>query len=400
MPALFSLPPEIFLQIISYLSASAISSLARTNSDANATIMPMLYRKNIMEGKGSALVHLADGDHLDGLRAFIHSEMGFRTYERRTLRTDNVFFSYDRDMTIGTKTQYQSRRRYQIYEHANYGPLVRAVHRGAHETVDLLVMMGFDPATKTDTPQRSLLAYAASNGQLEITRTILDKLRTTAKGCPAYFLEEAVTAAATNRHPLVLRYLLNNISHQVRTRANTLIQELCRANLPAAVVAGRTSLCQVMMGWLRDVDFHNSQFSGTPLQLAVRNNHPTLVRMLLMRGARPNAIVPRMDLREGSAFTEAARLGNEDIIEALTVAGAKDNVRDSRGLTAKDYLKRNKERKEQEARDRQRAREAQAEQREALARLSRAEHQFETPGTINARISATCTCGSSYFRDH
>ena len=294
MPALFSLPPEIFLQIISYLSASAISSLARTSSDANATIMPMLYRKNIMEGKGSALVHLADGDHLDGLRDFIHSEMGFRTYERRTLRTDNVFFSYDRDLTIGTKTQYQSRRRYQIYEHANYGPLVRAVHRGAHETVDLLVMMG----------------------------------------------------------------------------------------------------------WLRDVDFHNSQFSGTPLQLAVRNNHPTLVRMLLMRGARPNALVPRMDLREGSAFTEAARLGNEDIIEALTVAGAKDNVRDSHGLTAKDYLKRNKERKEQEARDRQRAREAQAEQREALARLSRAEHQFETPGTINARISATCTCGSSYFRDH
>ncbi|PLN86126.1 ankyrin repeat-containing domain protein [Aspergillus taichungensis] len=400
MPALFSLAPELFLQILSYLPVSAISSLARTNTTASTSIMPMLYRKNIIEGKGSALVHLADNDYTNELRDYIDNEMSLRLSERRTLRTDNVFFSYDPNLTNGTKAQYQARRRYQAYEHANYGPLVRAVHRGAHETVDLLVGMGFDPAARSDTPQRSLLAYAASNGYLKNTQTILEKLRTTAKGCPNYVLEEAVSAAATNRHPLVVRYLLTNISNQTHTRANTLIQELCRANLPAAVVAGRVSLCQVLMVWLRSVDFHNSQFSGTPLQLAVRNGHPTIVRMLLMRGAEPDAVVPRMNLLEGSAFTEAARLGNEEIIEALTVAGARDNVRNIDGLTAKDYLKRNNERKEREERDRQQAREAQAEQRQALNRLSRNEHEFEAPGTINARISATCTCGSSYFRDH
>lgn len=399
MPSLFSLPPELFLQITSYLPASTISSLAQTNSTASATIKPMLYRKNIMEGKGSALVHLADGDHIDELRNYIHSEMRFRLFERRKLRTENVWFAYDPGLITCTRSQYQSRRRYQVYEHANYGPLVRAVHRGAHEIVSLLIMMGFDPAVKPGTPHRCLLAYAALNGQLEITEAILDKLRTSEKGCPTYFIEEAVSAAATNSHPLVIRHLLSNVHRESRTRASTLIRELCRANLPGAIVGGRISVSQALLVWLRTVDFYSHQFHGTPLQLAVRNGYGTIVRMLLMKGAKPDLVLPQMNMEEGSPLTEAARLGYEAIIDALTVAGARDDIRDARGLHAKDYLKRNKERREQEERDRQRAREAQAEQQEALRRLSRAEHTFDTPGAINARITATCTCGSSYFHD-
>lgn len=190
-------------------------------------------------------------------------------------------------------------------------PLTAAVRNGDLDMVQLLLDRGADPDAAALNPGLPLV-QAAQIGSRSIVRALLE-----AGADPGH--ERALHRAATGGHIDVVQELVEADSHP---RADDLLRA---ARLFRAAREGDVAAAGRAIGAGVDPDLSLSE-GWTPLMSAAEAGHADLVRLLLERGADPNAMAmhPAVQL-EATPLFAATTSGRTDLVRLLLEAGADAN---------------------------------------------------------------------------
>ncbi|MDX1295594.1 MAG: ankyrin repeat domain-containing protein [Sulfurimonadaceae bacterium] len=104
---------------------------------------------------------------------------------------------------------------------------------------------------------------------------------------------------------------------------------LSAAPIHDAAEEGDYDRVERLLTWGENVDIQNIPYKQRPLHLAVYNEHPNIVELLLKFGANPNA---RMNNGQTPIFV-ASYFGDIKSMKMLIAKGAKVNIKDHLGST-------------------------------------------------------------------
>ncbi|XP_067087629.1 ankyrin repeat and death domain-containing protein 1A [Osmerus mordax] len=196
-----------------------------------------------------------------------------------------------------------------------------AAEHGCDEMLTLLMDEEFNMATMRpnkngDTP----LHLAAKNGHLSTVQLLLQSFETRNQTNKAG--ETALSLAADNGHEdCVLALLEADCDPNITTATCSALHQISER--------GDESMIRVFLQNSNLMDVQD-QYLQSPLHLAVKNSHTTVIYALLRAGANVNLT----DQRSQTALHLAAELGRADIVEMLLKAGMDLAVQDRQGKTA------------------------------------------------------------------
>ena len=173
---------------------------------------------------------------------------------------------------------------------ASFEDFFRAVNVDDERTVNILLARGFDPNTLSEKGQVGLY-LALRDDSPKVVAALLAHPQTTVD-----------TANAANETPLMMAALRGQLDWTQRL-------------LERGAALNRA-------GW-------------TPLHYAAAGPEPTVVSMLLGRGAQIEALSPNRT----TPLMMAARYGAEEAVNLLLAAGASTQARNDQGLNAADFAR-------------------------------------------------------------
>nr|XP_022903921.1 ankyrin repeat and sterile alpha motif domain-containing protein 1B-like isoform X1 [Onthophagus taurus] len=218
-----------------------------------------------------------------------------------------------------------------VQDSSGYTSLHHAALNGHREIVRLL--LEHDASINiVDSKGSTPLHLAAWSGNADIARMLLKGPSLCNVNSTTKDDETALHCAAQYGHTDVVKLLLEygcdpSICNKRGETALDLAAQYGRLESVELLVRTHPSSIQQMERP------HGRMFSHTPLHLASRNGHKSVVEVLLRAGIDVNVQTPA-----GTALHEAALCGKPEVVRTLLENGADPNIRDSNRHTVKDLL--------------------------------------------------------------
>ncbi|KAL4915400.1 ankyrin repeat-containing domain protein [Aspergillus aurantiobrunneus] len=322
---LADLPPEICLDIGSYLSIADLNSLARTTRMLHAIISLLLYRLGAAHvgRRTTPLIWAIHNRHLSVVERLLKADAdpSVRVKGRAATAFHKAVCCYN---TKALKVLLQTGDRTFNRNNAGYTPLQLAVLR--HRVTMLCMILDDSPGRYPDDDGvwAGALSIAAYNGHVTAARHLLE--------------------AASKTTPLpAQRAWPETIIHATRTGKRCLIQLLVEFGwkswgpsdrndttpLHAAAVNGHLELVELFLLYGSNVNATDHR-GATPLYLAVVKRHIKVVERLVEAGADVNIATTLGEI----ALQESLNDGTTEITRLLLRAGANVNQRNQHGQTA------------------------------------------------------------------
>lgn len=215
-------------------------------------------------------------------------------------------------------------------------PLIRAADAGHIEIATLLVNRGAD-ANVPDNTGRTALSAAAQQGSLDLVSLLLDHKADPKRGSPLFFAVYGQTDRPDIVRLLILRGADVNAGNgpigpaSKNPARRTALEWMSETPLGLAIDGHRRESAKLLIDAGADVKAGGRLGTGllsSAVMCEMWSDDPTLVGMLLGRGADPN----EKNEMGGAIFT-AARSGSPKVLQLLLEHGARANARDLMGNT-------------------------------------------------------------------
>lgn len=213
--------------------------------------------------------------------------------------------------------------------HGGDPAICRALMRGNPEGALLLLDAGANPNAARVTADQPALWWAASTGALEVVRALL------AKGAKVDARDKwgssPLTVACSSGHTDVVKQLLDagaDVHNQISDK---------RTVINLAVRGGKAEILGLLLD--HGADLQSRQPNFTPLGFACFEGNAAQVKLLLDRGAKPDATSNGAGFSKATPLHIAARGGKVKMVQHLLDAGAKPTLRDGSGKTPAEVAK-------------------------------------------------------------
>jgi ankyrin repeat protein len=204
-----------------------------------------------------------------------------------------------------------------------------ALMKGNAAGAMLLVDAGAKVNVARSTADQPALWWAASTGAPSVVRAMLAK--GAAVDAQNKWGSTPLAVACTSGHTEVVRLLLEagaNVHNQISDG---------RTFINLAVRGGKAEILELLLD--HGADLQSPQPSFTPLAFACFEGNAAQVKVLLDRGADPNARFTGTGFRNATALHVAARAGKVTMVQHLLAAGAKPFLSGYDGRTAADLAR-------------------------------------------------------------
>lgn len=193
----------------------------------------------------------------------------------------------------------------------------------------LLVDAGANVNVARATADQPALWWAATSGAVAVTRALL--ARGASVDAKNKWGSTPLTVACTSGHTEVVRLLLE-AGADVHNRISD-----GRTVINLAVRGGKAEILELLLD--HGADLQSPQPAFPPLAFACFEGNAAQVKVLLDRGADPNARFTGTGFRNATALHVAARAGKVQMVQHLLAAGAKPLLSDYEGRKPADLAK-------------------------------------------------------------
>ncbi|XP_016997074.2 protein TANC2 isoform X2 [Drosophila takahashii] len=212
-------------------------------------------------------------------------------------------------------------------------PLILAAMRGHCDVVRPLVAAG-SSLGQLDITQRCALVHAARMGHLSVVKYLLacdwSPRKHTQDVSRSVALQQALIGAAAQAHCKILEDLLDLNESEFDLDVNGMEPSSGELALTAAARHGCVDVVGILLSRGAQIDARNRQ-GYSPLWLAVKEGHWSVVEHLLQRGALLDE--PLGETRK-TPLMIAAEEGHLELVELLLARGAEREAQDHEGFTA------------------------------------------------------------------
>lgn len=283
---LLELPPELFLQVVSYLGPPDLNALLQTTSCLYHALNGRLYHSNVWNDNASAAwwaaEHGVEGtlQHLVAAGADFRWESKFWNY---TCRIGNRRVWTGRNLPHDYDLQGRGHPFGQVKDH----PIGRASRHGHVQVVDRLLALGVNINYK-NSRGFSPLALAARGGHFDLVRFLVS--RGACQLSVDYQGARPIANAAADGHHEIEDFLLQEL-RRLNYPLDLTIKGQVTEMLNGAVMLRDAARLRHLISQGVDLNFQAYPRAYTPLYVAVCCSEVGLVRLLLEHGASPNVTV-------------------------------------------------------------------------------------------------------------